>query len=88
MPGQNLGLRSALRALAENVAILPATGGAAEKLPPPDAAGVVDADVVAQDGDLDAVGETAATAGPLAPVSNLPGNRSRPLVSCPLTRYS
>src|SRR5579864_6582106 len=48
----------ALKILAENVGILPATGGAVEDLQRPDAEELEDADARASDGDVQAIGES------------------------------
>ena len=48
MAGQRLGLSTALRILAENVVILPATGGALEEFQRPDADEVEDSEARAQ----------------------------------------
>lgn len=59
----------ALRILAENVSILPATGGAVEDLQRPDADEIEDAEARATDGDVTAIGETEPPHDPLTYVA-------------------
>jgi len=73
----------ALRILAENVSILPATGGAVEDLQRPDAEEIEDSETRAADGDVQAIGETDPLGGPLSYVPTPP----RPRRDCHLFRY-
>jgi hypothetical protein len=81
--GRRSSFAPALRILAENVNILPATGGAVEDLQRPDADEVEDAETRAADGDVQAVGETDLAGDPLTYVSTPP----RPRRDCHLFRY-
>src|ERR1700730_11165712 len=62
----------ALRILAENVSILPASGGAVEDLQRPDADEIEDAEARATDGDVTAIGETQPSRDPLTYIATPP----------------
>jgi hypothetical protein len=81
--GRQSSFAPALRILAENVSILPATGGAVEDLQRPNAEEVEDAETRAADGDVQAIGETDPAGDPLSYVCTPP----RPRRECHLFRY-